>query len=101
VLSRAVKHWALWEPDELETLRRAVANGWSLAAACALFPERSYHSVKDRYYSFRPQREAEYQWYRPAFEDAKLQKAAREGSAQLLEAIERYHPHQVSHRDAR
>jgi hypothetical protein len=77
---------ARWTDAELRKIDTAVYDGLDLDETWALFPHRSRHSVKDRYYKAREPQDRD----DPAsLADARRQKDAIEGSAKLKDAIVR------------
>jgi hypothetical protein len=83
VRARAV---ARWTPDEQRIIDQAIRDGLDLDQTHRLIPYRSRDSVKDRYYRSREPQDRDAP---AAITDARRQKDAEQGSARLLEAIER------------
>jgi hypothetical protein len=86
---------AKWSPDEVEKLRKAVLDLLNLDETCELFPARSYHAVKCKYYPIRAEydvipincRQRNKRLDPSGFNEMRFQKDAREGSAKLLQAL--------------
>lgn len=72
-----------WTMDELDMLEEAIRCSRTLAECCALFPYRSFHSVKDPFYRLGGGRSHG----AAAIEKARAQKTVREGSQRLLMAM--------------